>query len=123
MRFLIDNALSFQLAERLTQAGHDAVHVRDYHLQAAPDADVFQRAADEDRILVSADTDFGTLLAKRRESSPSVILFRRLSSYRPDYLESLVIQSLPPSEADLSKGCLLVIEKTRMRIRQLPLLP
>ena len=27
MRFLIDNALSFQLAERLTQAGHDAVHL------------------------------------------------------------------------------------------------
>jgi predicted nuclease of predicted toxin-antitoxin system len=123
MRFLIDNALSFQLAERLAEAGHDAVHLRDYNLQTAPDTVVFKLADDEERILVSADTDFGTLLANRRKSSPSVILFRRLDSYRPGYLLSLLVQSLPAVEEDLSKGCLLVIEKNRLRIRHLPLLP
>ena len=123
MKFLIDNALSFQLAAGLAEAGHDSVHVRDYGLQTAPDAVVFQRAAEEERILVSADTDFGTLLANRRQSFPSVILFRRLDSYLPERLLSLLTQSLPDMEVDLSKGCLLVIEKTRIRIRRLPLLP
>ena len=33
MRFLIDNALSLEVAELLTVAGHDAVHVRDLALE------------------------------------------------------------------------------------------
>ena len=123
MRFLVDNALSPRVAEQLCGAGHDAVHVRQYELQAAADETIFDRAADEERIVVSADTDFGTLLAARRATRPSVILFRRGTQRRPDEQVALLLGNLPALADELADGSVAVIEPERIRIRSLPLLP
>jgi predicted nuclease of predicted toxin-antitoxin system len=120
VRFLIDNALPPRLALLLREAGYDAVHVPDYGMQASRDDVILERAGDDNRVLISADSDFGALLAAQNSNRPSFILFREADLVSAeDYADRLVV-SLSMLEADLDKGCVVVFRAGRIRIRNLP---
>jgi predicted nuclease of predicted toxin-antitoxin system len=51
MKGLVDNALSPAVATLLTQAGHDALHVRTIEFHRAEDVVIFERAATDNRIV------------------------------------------------------------------------
>ncbi len=108
------------VAEGLRQAGHDTVHVREHGLEAAEDQVIFDTALHEERVLVSADTDFGSILASLRQSRPSLILFRRTTERRPERQVSLLLNNLSNIQTSLQEGSV-VIEQTRIRVRSLPI--
>jgi predicted nuclease of predicted toxin-antitoxin system len=122
VRFLVDLNLSPQLALRLGDLGHDAVHGRDLGLGAAADEIVLEHARSESRVLISADSDFGTILAATRASSPSVLYIRRTHGRRLEQLVDVIIASLPLVTDALDEGGLVVIGEGTARIRRLPIL-
>ncbi|MCW2905778.1 MAG: hypothetical protein JWL68_567 [Actinomycetia bacterium] len=69
-------------------------------------------AADrENRILVSADTDFGELLANAPVLAPSVILLRRTDKQARS-LAAVILANLEQITDDLAAGALIVISDT-----------
>jgi predicted nuclease of predicted toxin-antitoxin system len=119
VKFLVDNALSPEVADHLRGGGHDAVHVRSRGLHLATDPVILQTALDERRVVLSADTDFGTLLTLSQRAQPSVILFRHGSPRRPADQAQLLLANLPNLVDDLNQGAIVIFRRGRIRVRRL----
>lgn len=121
MKFLVDHNLSPAIAEHLREAGHEAVHTGDVGLAIADDTEILDVARRESRVIVSADTDFGTLLASERATDPSFVLIRVRSPRRAVELAELLLANLDPVTEDLEVGAIVVLEDERIRVRLLPI--
>jgi len=76
MNCLLDQGLPRTLAAQLRQVGWDAVHVGEIHWSQAEDFQILERAAAEDRVMLTLDSDFHQSLALSGNSQPSVVRFR-----------------------------------------------
>lgn len=114
--------MSPRVLEPLRAAGHDVVHAREINLTSASDPIVLRAAVDTHRVLITLDTDFGTLLARSGARVPSVVLFRGDVTRRPDGQAVLLLANLDQFEADLAEGAIVVIGDDRIRVRPLPIL-
>lgn len=121
MRFLLDQNLPPSLVDLLVDAGHDVVHVQSLGMHAASDREIVQVAVDADRVIVSADTDFGDLLASSNAPKPSILLLRRQDRRRAVELAALLLANLDDVSGDLDIGAIVVLGQQRIRVRRLPI--
>lgn len=120
MKFVVDANLSPRVADRLNAAGHDAVAVRDLGLHDATDDEIVDQALTDDRVIVSHDTDFGTLLAVSRQTKPSFILVRSADPLTADQVADLIIANLDVMSEDLTVGAIVTFARGHLRSRRLP---
>ena len=120
MKFLVDMALSPALAQWLRSRGHDAVHAGAVNLHRAPDTEIISYARRDDRIVVTADLDYPRLLALSAADGPAVILFRGGDWRESQAIDRLAVAMSIIPEDEMSRS-LVVVEKSRIRRRPLPL--
>ena len=120
MKLLVDEALQDAVAHRLATAGHDTTHVGILGLAGHTDDEVMGLAIADNRVPVTTDTDFGTILALTGAAEPSVLLLRGIGDSVDERVDAL-LDVLPRFEYELSEGAVVVIEPDRFRIRYLPI--
>jgi predicted nuclease of predicted toxin-antitoxin system len=122
MRLLLDESISHRITQPLRATGHDVVHVAELSMLGANDVAVLERAVAERRTLVTADTDFGTLLALSGATQPGVIQFRR-ESHRPEQQLQFLVAESGQLEEPCKHGCVVTVTDGRLRLRSLPIQP
>ena len=120
MKFLADMCVDVRVVRWLREQRYDAVHLRDEGLHKMPNGQIFEKAINENRIVITFDLDFGEIAAFTRGEKASVILFRLQNTRISNVLDRLAYVLENSSEA-LSKGAVIVVEEFRHRIRYLPI--
>jgi predicted nuclease of predicted toxin-antitoxin system len=85
MRFLVDAQLPPALARWLAANGHEAEHVSDRRMEAAPDAAIWDYALHSSAVIITKDEDF----AQRKvltDKGPIVVWVRSPNTRRRDLL-------------------------------------
>lgn len=121
MKLLLDQGTPRSSAKRLKDAGFDAVHTADIGLAEADDAEIIKAARDGNRVVITLDSDFHTILAITRATKPSVIRVR-IQGLKADDLSSLVQYVLSRCATELANGAMISVTETQVRIRRLPVL-
>lgn len=120
MRFLADMGVDTRVVRWLAKQGHDAVHLRDQGLHRLPNGEIFEKAAGEQRILLTFDLDFGEIAAFTKARSVTVILLR-LHNTRASHVISRLEAVLRISAGALERPAVVLVEESRHRIRYLPI--
>jgi predicted nuclease of predicted toxin-antitoxin system len=104
----------------LRAEGHDAAHLREQGLHRMPDKEIFQKAATEERMVLTFDLDFGEIVALSAQKPASVILFRLRNTHTPHVVDRLRV-ALAESKKALEAGAVIIVEEARLRTRRLPI--
>ena len=120
MRLLLDQGLPSSSAEILRNKGWDIQHTGEIGMSRATDRQILEYARDEQRIVITLDSDFHAILAVENLDSPSVVRIRQEGLRVPELAE-LVEKIWSRIGQQLENGAMATITEKAMRIRKIPL--
>ena len=103
----------------LSGAGHDVMHWREIGSESAPDSEIIDWAAQEQRAIFTADHGFAAAVAMRGLVAPSVVQLRTGYS-DPNNGGTFVSHCLAAAESELFGGAILTIDPGHARLRRGP---
>ena len=116
---LLDQGLPRSAASLLRDEGWDVLHTGDIGLSRSTDRQILEFARNEQRVIITLDSDFHTILALTNASTPSVIRIRLEGLRGPD-LALLIKRISPRVELQVKKGAMVTVTESGIRIRNIP---
>ena len=116
MRFLIDRCAGRLLAEWLRKQGHDVVESRELGPDPGDQA-LLTLAANETRILITIDTDFGELIYLENLSHAGLV---RLPDVPARERQLIMYDLLTRYETELQDAAIITVRGGRIRISKGP---
>lgn len=104
----------------LEEAGYEVVHWSEVGHDDDSDGEIIAWATSHDHVVLTADLDFGTALARSGRNRPSVVQLG-IRETRPALVAATVLEQVRNAEAVLQLGALLTIGLHRTRLTSLPL--
>jgi predicted nuclease of predicted toxin-antitoxin system len=112
LRFLIDRCAGRRIADRLKALGHDVTEARERAPDPGDDA-LLAWAAAEQRVLVTMDKDFGTLVYQGGAAHAGII---RLPHVPSAERVALIEKLLADYRSSQIEGAIVTVRGTRVRI-------
>lgn len=121
LRFLVDMNLSPKTVTNLQQYGWDILRVSQVLPMDAEDSEILEYARQEERVIITQDLDFSSLLALGGYRKPSLITFR-LSVPDHEIITQKLLELLPDIANRLAEGCAVTIDDRKVCVHLLPIL-
>ncbi len=116
MRFLLDQDVYAVTAHFLNDLGHDAVPVATIGLSQATDSELLRISAEQGRVFVTRDRDFGTLVFVRQLRVG--VIYLRIGPSSLSVIHQELQRVLAAYSEDELKQAFIVVEPSRHRFRK-----
>ncbi|CAA6605636.1 conserved hypothetical protein [Rhodospirillaceae bacterium LM-1] len=118
MKIKLDENIGRRGLSLLKEAGHDVMTVVEQMLGGASDVKLFNVCAEEERVLVTLDHDFGQVLRFPPKQSAGLVILEPGEPVTPQSLLNRLRDFLALAETQSPVGALWIVEPGRVRVHE-----
>ncbi|MEM1214408.1 MAG: DUF5615 family PIN-like protein [Bacteroidota bacterium] len=117
MLFLADENIPKKSYELLIENGVDVKHITSEGLASISDKKVIDFAIEENRVIITFDSDFGELIF-RLDYKPTGVIYFRWKAFRPNEPGEYLLELIEEKQVEFI-GYLTVIDRNKIRQRKI----